>query len=844
MALVEEYAEAERDCANRINAGIPGRTRFAAMPGSGHLDPDVFYHGYEQDLSDLATAWGVEAATTDEHWWVDVGAAVGDWAVGAAEGLGAMVGAHSSEGWFQMSWGDALWENWESSAQSVASLVGMYDAESDDWGWSGWGAVGSAWRDAAHAVVPWEEWGERPGYVIGTAFLNIGVTAVGAALSATGVGAAVGVPLMAWRGAAVISRMGDSRVPDVGLPDTDAPGVSVNLNLPNFAGGSRELFRIDTSRFDLGGLSRERLAEAQGAVERLTARFGGGGAESADSPHHRRAVPEDPTTQDLADVVTVQDVLDPTSPEAARLRRQYEGDFLENDVRSDGAPGSWEAAQHSDTDGPEADGARVPAGVGGRGDDTLTASRNTPSPTANHRVDLTGIGDRGHDGDGSPDRDPDISNGRHDARLQDENSPARNHADGTDPSPSLAGGDTPLSESTQTREQPPTDPNSEPRTDDPHPPEGSVPLNGPESITESRWPSPADDHTDVSTSEDSPAMPGLQDVEPVSRRYSGVPLEPIPEPGRDPWISDDDWSPDLPEDSMTPEGRDPDPANTPVAGGGQERQGMLTPVDTDRGQIFEKIDRSRVTLDSNGRIRTIDDKPAGQYMAELLDLRVEQTKNQVLDKGAHATKGGLGKNGAITSLVLDRRTGIIVEGVNGRRDSTIPDELVHPVLQERLDALQAGGPYPLHQNGKPWRLAPTRMDDDPLRHAEVKAVNELLWRRGADADARRSRISSWTIASYTGGRGRTTGLHAARTVGTWSETPRTPRQDARPTQSRGCGTGLSTTTTRTRVCVPLQTGVHPLPLQVRRTGRAGHRREWMNRQRRAPTETGARPLLR
>ncbi|MFI6577040.1 hypothetical protein ACIBFB_14665 [Nocardiopsis sp. NPDC050513] len=440
LALIEEYAEAERSCANRINAGIPDRTRFAAMPESGELDPDVFYHGYDQDLSDLATAWGMEVAATDEHWWVDVGAAVGDWVVGAVEGLGAMVGAHSSEGWFEMSWGDAMVEQWESSAQSVASLVGMYDAESDDWGWSGWGTVGSAWRDAAHAVVPWEEWGERPGYVIGTAVLNIGVTALGAALSATGVGAAVGVPLMAWRGAAIISRMGDSRVPDVDLPDMDSPGISVNLNLPNFVGGSRELFRIDTSSFDLGGLSRERLAEAQGAVERLTARFGAGGAESADSPHHRRAAPEDPTAQDLADVVTVQDVLDPTSPEAARLREQYEGDFLENDVRSDGTPGSWEASPHSDTDGPEADGARVPAGVGGRGDDTLTATGDIPGPAAERRVDLTGIGmsddlpGTQHDGDVNlRDRAPDVTNSAADDKGPDSppgDSNASDHADG------------------------------------------------------------------------------------------------------------------------------------------------------------------------------------------------------------------------------------------------------------------------------------------------------------------------------------------------------------------------------------------------------------------------------
>ncbi|NYH53303.1 hypothetical protein HNR06_002892 [Nocardiopsis arvandica] len=58
----------------------------------------------------------------------------------------------------------------------------MYDSENDSWGWSGWDNVGNAWKDAAHAVVPWEEWGDRPGYVIGTALLNIGATVGGAVI--------------------------------------------------------------------------------------------------------------------------------------------------------------------------------------------------------------------------------------------------------------------------------------------------------------------------------------------------------------------------------------------------------------------------------------------------------------------------------------------------------------------------------------------------------------------------------------------------------------------------------------------------------------------------------------
>ncbi|PDP89277.1 hypothetical protein CQJ94_02440 [Glycomyces fuscus] len=265
--IIEDYAEAERACANAINRFVPDRTRFEETPsGDGALDPDVFYHGYEEDLADLATEWDMGGAVTDESWLVDGWDAVWDFGVGAVEGTGAMLGMHSSEGWFEMSWGDALYEYHESNIQSVASLVGMYDAESDSYGWSGWDTVGSAWKDLAHSVVPWEEWGERPGYVIGTAVLNIGVTALGAALSATGVGAAVGVPLMAWRGMAIVDGMGGGRGGSGGSTDVD---VDVPADIPTFGGSGAPVVRIDTSAFDPDGLSPQQLGDLRGSLDRL-----------------------------------------------------------------------------------------------------------------------------------------------------------------------------------------------------------------------------------------------------------------------------------------------------------------------------------------------------------------------------------------------------------------------------------------------------------------------------------------------------------------------------------------------------------------------------------------------
>src|SRR5699024_12088323 len=108
------------------------------MPNDGELDDDVSYHCYEDDLSDLATAWDSGPAGTDLRWWGDGGVAVWDIGVGAVEGTGAMLGMHSSQGWFNMSWGDALYEYHEDNIQSTLSVVGLYDAESDSYGWSGW----------------------------------------------------------------------------------------------------------------------------------------------------------------------------------------------------------------------------------------------------------------------------------------------------------------------------------------------------------------------------------------------------------------------------------------------------------------------------------------------------------------------------------------------------------------------------------------------------------------------------------------------------------------------------------------------------------------------------------
>jgi len=96
-----------------------------------------------------------------------------------------------------------------------------------------------------------------------------------------------------------------------------------------------------------------------------------------------------------------------------------------------------------------------------------------------------------------------------------------------------------------------------------------------------------------------------------------------------------------------------------------------------------------------------------------------------------------GKVGNVNAVALDRQTGQIVEGWNGHSRDVIPVDRVHPLLAERLEQLRTEGPYDvLDKNGKPTgEKMPFPHPDNPLGHAEVKAVNELLWRRGTHADA-------------------------------------------------------------------------------------------------------------
>ena len=144
---------------------------------------------------------------------------------------------------------------------------------------------------------------------------------------------------------------------------------------------------------------------------------------------------------------------------------------------------------------------------------------------------------------------------------------------------------------------------------------------------------------------------------------------------------------------------------------------------------LETLAESRIERGPDGLIETVDGRPVREYLHDVAEQRAEQYRG-----GRDNGEFSRGDIGEVSSVAIDRHTGELFEGTNGRsRDGVALDDL-HPLLRERLERLEADGPYspgdaPGPAGPDSW---PYPHPDNPLSHAEVRAVNELLWRRGAD----------------------------------------------------------------------------------------------------------------
>lgn len=168
--------------------------------------------------------------------------------------------------------------------------------------------------------------------------------------------------------------------------------------------------------------------------------------------------------------------------------------------------------------------------------------------------------------------------------------------------------------------------------------------------------------------------------------------------------------------------------------------------DKRRGGFVEQLDLNdtdRVQLDDNGLITSIDGKTVREYVQEMSEERARRHAEMFVDG-----------DGPCSALAIDRRTGLITEGLNGDPDDVIKLKHLHPLLRENYLGIAAwmhpimaseghvlignqiapDGSAARDENGKvipnsEMVYTGQAYFDNPLRHAEVKAVNELLWAR-------------------------------------------------------------------------------------------------------------------
>ncbi|MCA1281822.1 YwqJ-related putative deaminase [Saccharopolyspora sp. 7B] len=161
------------------------------------------------------------------------------------------------------------------------------------------------------------------------------------------------------------------------------------------------------------------------------------------------------------------------------------------------------------------------------------------------------------------------------------------------------------------------------------------------------------------------------------------------------------------------------------------------------GQELERVgaqDDTRHIDYEGGVITHIDGSPVHQYVRDSVESRQQGIQNAVEDnfKGGKLkrdaphtdendvpyTKRSLGKvRAAVNAVAIDRRTGVVAEGINGTPDKTPLNRDLHPELRKHIAAM-SGNPAQTDLSDIPQSEFPHH--DTPQRHAEVKALNELM----------------------------------------------------------------------------------------------------------------------
>ncbi|MGI5328363.1 ADP-ribosyltransferase [Actinomadura nitritigenes] len=184
-AALFQYQAAERACANKI-AALFGGTHFA--PDAAFKRRGDYAYGLAAAPKGTATPWGTPQ-TRDKPWYQDVGDGAHDFLYGVVSYAGSAVGANvygETDSWGPAGtigdWGHRLAGNWSGMLGDLGALAGRLDGRIDENGvyhedlsagqW--WHNVKNGWTGVANALVPWQEWDDRPGYVLAAGGLNVG----------------------------------------------------------------------------------------------------------------------------------------------------------------------------------------------------------------------------------------------------------------------------------------------------------------------------------------------------------------------------------------------------------------------------------------------------------------------------------------------------------------------------------------------------------------------------------------------------------------------------------------------------------------------------------------------
>jgi hypothetical protein len=193
MAALIQYQAAERACANKIT-GLFGGTRF--RPHAAWRPRGEYAYGWVDMPKGSPTPWGLPQVR-DKPWYEDVGDGAHHFAQGLLYFGLDMIGAHeygespdtTPTGRSMGDWFGRLKSNWSGIADDVFTLGGQLTGRVDENGVSNkdltagqwWNNVKDGWKNLANSMVPWQEWDDRPGYVLGSGFLNVGSLAYGGA---------------------------------------------------------------------------------------------------------------------------------------------------------------------------------------------------------------------------------------------------------------------------------------------------------------------------------------------------------------------------------------------------------------------------------------------------------------------------------------------------------------------------------------------------------------------------------------------------------------------------------------------------------------------------------------